>query len=222
MFRFARSRPLQPHIPCRVAPSQRTWRELVTYARSVLSRLDDRDATLVEFAVVAPPLFLLLLTVLDLGIMLTTQSLLDGAARNAARLVRTGQVQSATSPETTFQNQLCSDMTPIMSTATCQSNIIFEVQTFTDFSSVSFGACTQDSDSTQSGYCTFTPGIASQIVGVQVTYSRPFLVPWVGACLSGGSCWFGAGTTDGTNAGTGTGPLVSTVIFRNEPFPSSS
>ena len=182
---------------------------------------DDTATTGLEFVFVAPPLVLLLLTILDLGFMLTTQSLLDGAARDAARLIRTGQVQSATTPKTTFQNQLCSDMNVILSTATCQSDIIFEVNNFTDFSSVSFGPCTQDSDSTAAGYCTFAPGIASQIVGVQVTYNRPFLIPWVGTCLGGGSCWFGIGTSTGTNAGASTVPLVSTVIFRNEPFPSS-
>jgi hypothetical protein len=36
--------------------------------------------------------------------------------------------------------------------------------------------------------------------------------------LSGGSCWAGIGTASGSNPGTGTVPLISTVIFRNEPF----
>jgi hypothetical protein len=113
-------------------------------------------------------------------------------------------------------------MTSVMSTSSCQSDLIYEVQVFSDFSSISFGPCSQVSDSTQPGYCAFSVGTASQIVGVQVTYNRPFIIPWVGACLGGGSCWFGAGSSNGTNAGRSTVPLVSTVIFRNEPFPSAS
>src|ERR1700730_9557131 len=64
-------------------------------------------AIALEMALVGPPFFLILLTIIDLGLMLANQSLLDGAARDAARLIRTGQVQSATSPITTFQNLLC-------------------------------------------------------------------------------------------------------------------
>lgn len=183
--------------------------------------IGERGEVLIEFAIVAPMLLLLLLTIVDLGLMLTTQSLLDGAARDAARLIRTGQVQTQSSPIATFQNLLCSDMSPVMSAATCQSQVIFQVQVFSGFGSVAFTPCTQNQNQTGNGtVCGFVPGTASQIVGVQVTYNRPFLIPWVGACLTGGSCWFGAGTTAGTSAGTGTAPLTSTVIFENEPFPS--
>ena len=75
-----------------------------------------------EMALVGPPFFLIMVTILDLGLMLANQSLLDGAARDAARLIRTGQVQSATSPITTFQNLLCSDMGPVMTTSQCSTN----------------------------------------------------------------------------------------------------
>ena len=183
--------------------------------------MGDRGVTVVEFAMVAPMLLLLLMTVIDLGFMLTTQSLLDGAARDAARLIRTGQVQTAANPMTTFQNLLCSDLSPVMSTSTCQSSVIFEVQVFTNFSGVSFTPCTQTTNPNATGYCSFSAGIAGQIVGVQVTYNYPFMVPWVSGCLTGGSCWFADGTANGSNTGTGTAPLMSTVLFMNEPFPSS-
>jgi Flp pilus assembly protein TadG len=182
--------------------------------------MGDSGATVVEFAMVAPMMLLLFATIIDLGMMLTTQSLLDGASRDAARLIRTGQVQTSGSPRTTFQNLLCSDMTPVMSTATCQSQVVFEVQVFTSFSGVSFTACTQNTDPSGVGYCPFGAGTASQIVGVKITYNRPFIVPWVGACLTGGSCWVGPGTGSGSGSGTNTATLTSTVIFLNEPFPS--
>jgi Flp pilus assembly protein TadG len=170
-------------------------------------------------ALVGPPFFLILLTIIDLGLMLANQSLLDGAARDAARLIRTGQVQVAASPITTFQTLLCADMGPVMTTAQCSANVIFTVQTFASFGSVSFTSCTQNANQPGGGTpCSFTPGTGGQIVGVQATYNRPFIIPWVGGCLSGGSCWAGLGTASGTNPGTGNVPLVSTVIFRNEPF----
>lgn len=177
--------------------------------------------TMLEFAIIAPMLILLMLTIVDLGIMLTAQSLLDGAARDAARLIRTGQVASAGNSITTFENQLCSEMSPIMSASACQQQIVFEVQTFSDFGSVAFSACSQTSYQTGNGtVCAWTPGIAGNIVGVQVTYNRRFIVPWVGACLSGQACWMGMGTARTTTSGNAV-PLVATVVFKNEPFPTS-
>jgi Flp pilus assembly protein TadG len=196
-------------------------RRVVVRSRRLFRGLGDNGVTAVEFAMVAPMFLLLLATIVDLGVLLTTQFLLDGAARDAARLILTGQVQTASSPMTTFQNLLCSDLSPVISNATCQSSVIFEVQVFTNFAGVSFTPCTQNTNANQSGYCSFNPGTGTQIVGVRVTYNYPFMIPWVGACLTGGSCWFGAGTGGGSNPGSGTAPLVSTVVFMNEPFPSS-
>jgi Flp pilus assembly protein TadG len=183
---------------------------------------DRRGAIAVEMAFVGPPFLLLMLALLDFGQTLLTQSVLDGAARDAARLVRTGQVQSAGSPITTFQNQLCAEMSALMSTTTCQSNVMFEVQVFANYSSMTFTSCTKNANSQASGgtACTFTPGSGGNIVGVQVSYARPYIVPWVGSCLTGGSCWTGPLSGRGSGGGTQTTLLVSTVIFQNEPFPS--
>jgi Flp pilus assembly protein TadG len=180
---------------------------------------DQEGALAVEMAFVGPPFLLLLAVIFELGLTLTTQSLLDGAARDAARLIRTGQVQTQGSPIGTFQNLLCSEMSSMISIADCNSKVIFEVQNFTSFGSVSFTPCTLNANQTGTGTaCQFSPGTGGQIVGVQVSYPRPFIIPWVGACLSGGSCWFGIGTANGANPGTGTAMLTSTVIFQNEPF----
>lgn len=192
-------------------------------ARRLLARLGEAGSVAIEFAIVAPMFFLLLLTIIDFGMMLATQSLLDGAARDAARLIRTGQVQTQSSPIGTFQNLLCSDLSAVMTTTNCQANVLFNVQTFSDFGAVAtngFTTCTQNENSTGTGTpCTFAATTAGEIVGVQATYQRPFMIPWVGACLTGGSCWFGVGTRNGSATGTNTVPLMSTVIFRNEPFP---
>jgi Flp pilus assembly protein TadG len=186
------------------------------FRRLVRSR---KGAVALEMAFVGPPFLLLLVTIVDLGLMLASQSILEGAARDAARLIRTGQVQTQTSPITTFQTLLCSRMDSLMSSSTCQGKVVFEVQTFPNFGSVSMTPCTKNANQAGSGTaCTFAPGNAGQIVAVQAIYNRQFLIPWVGACLSGGHCWLGLGTTTGTGAGSGAVPLVSTVIFRNEPF----
>jgi Flp pilus assembly protein TadG len=180
---------------------------------------DQNGTTAVELAFVGPPFLLLLAAIFELGLTLTTQSLLDGAARDAARLIRTGQVQSQSSPMTAFQTLLCSDLSSIVSASDCANNLVYEVQVFSTFGAASFTPCTQTSTQSGSGtVCTFSAGNGGDIVGVQASYPRPFIIPWVGACLSGGSCWVGLGTANGANPGTGKVTLTSTVIVRNEPF----
>ena len=180
---------------------------------------DQKGITAVEMAFVGPPFFLLLAAIFELGLKLTTQSVLDGAARDAARLIRTGQVQSQGSPITVFQNLLCSEVSSVISASDCANKIVFEVQVFSSFGSVSFTPCTQTASQTGNGtVCSFSAGTGGNIVGVQASYPRPFIIPWVGACLSGGSCWAGLGTANVTNPGSGTATLTSTVIFQNEPF----
>ena len=180
---------------------------------------DRRGTSMVEFGFVGPPFIFLILAIVDMGLMVCTQMLLDGAARDAARLVRTGQVQTSGTPLSTFQNQVCADMAPLLSTATCNSQVLMQVQSFPNIGSVAFTPCTQNQGQLGSGTCcTFSAGNAGQVVGVQLSYARPFLIPWVGACFSGGTCWFGMGTPGGSNAGTDSTTLMSTVIFQNEPF----
>lgn len=185
--------------------------------------MDNRGATLIEFGFVAPMLILLLCTIIDLGLMLTTQVLLDGGARDAARLIKTGQIQGTNGTGITgFQNQLCSDLSPILSTATCTGSVIFNVQTYSTYGGVAFTPCTQNSNASGGGtVCNFNAGTGTSIVGVQVTYNRPFIVPWVGGCLTGGRCWIGSGTGLAGGAGTNTAALISTVVFQNEPFPGT-
>lgn len=199
---------------------------------------NQRGETMLEFAFVAPMLILLMLTIVDLGIMLTSQSVLNGATQNAARLIRTGQIeatsvscQGASTSIGQFQCALCTQMASVMSYSSCTSQVLFEVNSYNSctgtcptgsgFGAVSFSACTQNANSTGNGTaCNFTPGSGTQIVGVRVVYNRSFIVPWVGQCLTLGACWFGTGTR--ASSGTPTAvPLTSTAVFQNEPFPSS-
>jgi Flp pilus assembly protein TadG len=170
---------------------------------------DRRGAVLIETAIVGPPFLLLLLSIIELGLILSTQALLDGATRDAARAIRTGQVNFAGNTLTSFQNILCSDMSMILSTATCQTNVLINVvsSTSTSFSNLSFSSCAVNQGTPPpvgQTACPFSPGNAGNIVGVQVSYDRPFIIPWVGSLLS-------VSNSQQTL-------LQSTVVFMNEPF----
>jgi Flp pilus assembly protein TadG len=171
---------------------------------------DDGGLAAIEFAFVGPPFLLMLLSIIELGIVLTTQATMDGATRAAARFIRTGQVNAAGNTIASFQAVLCGNMSMFLSTTSCQTNLIVSVvsSTAATFSATSivFPTCAINSAAPPPpGACPFSPGAAGNLVGVQVTYERPFIVPWVGRLLSTAS--------DSQHI-----KLQSTVVFRNEPF----
>jgi Flp pilus assembly protein TadG len=177
---------------------------------------DERGATFMEFALVGPMFIFLLLAIIEIGLTMLSQFVLDGGARTAARLVMTGQVQQG-GGVSAFQTALCSQVQALIPTC---SSVVFEVQTFANFSSISFTPCTTNQSPPPTGTvaCVFQPGTGSQVVGVRVTYARPYIVPWIGECLTTGKCWLGLGTSASAPSGTYATTLMSTVVFQNEPF----
>jgi Flp pilus assembly protein TadG len=91
-----------------------------------LALIDARGAAAVEFAIVGSSFMLMLLAAFEFGYMLFVQSVLDNAARDAARLIRTGQVQQSSNPTSTFQTLLCNDVGSLIGSG----NIIYQSQVF--------------------------------------------------------------------------------------------
>ena len=103
---------------------------------------DERGATFMEFALVGPMFIFLLLAIIEIGLTMLTQFVLDGGARTAARLVMTGQVQGSGGVGA-FQTALCSQVETMIPSC---SGVLFEVQTFANFSSINFSPCNTDAN----------------------------------------------------------------------------
>ncbi len=166
-----------------------------------LAALDASGAAAVEFAVVGSAFMLMLLASFEFGFMLFVQSVLDNAARDAARLVRTGQAQTSGNPTNTFSTLLCNEVGSLIGCG----NIVYQAQTFNDWSSAQTAVNTPATRDSSGNFVSagFTPGSQGQIVVVTVTYNYPFFTPWIGQMLGGSST---------------TGLLMSTVVFQNEPY----
>jgi Flp pilus assembly protein TadG len=162
--------------------------------------IDNRGAAAVEFAVVGVTFMMMVLAAFEFGFMLFVQSALDNAARSAARLIRTGQVQTSGSPTSTFQTLLCSDVSAIIGCG----NIIYQSQVFQDWPSAQTSVNTPPTRDKNGNYVSagFSPGTAGQIVVVTVTYNYPFFTPWIGGLFSSTNSAF----------------LESVVVFQNEPY----
>jgi Flp pilus assembly protein TadG len=166
-----------------------------------LGALGDSGAAAIEFAIVGSTFMLMLLASFEFGYMLFVQSVLDNAARDAARLVRTGQAQGTANPETTFSNLLCNDVGALIGCG----NIVYQAQVFNDWPSAQTAMNTPPTRDKNGNFVSngFSAGAASQILVVTVTYNYPFFTPWIGGLVGNGN---------------NTAFLMSTVVFQNEPY----
>jgi Flp pilus assembly protein TadG len=166
-----------------------------------LAALDTRGVAAIEFALVGSAFMMMLLASFEFGFMLFVQSVLDNAARDAARLIRTGQVQTSANPTSTFSTLLCSEVGSLIG---CGS-IVYQAQAFNDWGSAQTAVNTPPTRDANGNYVAgpFNPGSQTQILVVTVTYNYPFFTPWIGGLLGGS---------------TKSALLMSTVVFQNEPY----
>jgi Flp pilus assembly protein TadG len=168
---------------------RQTWRRLIANAEG---------ATALELALILPIFLTMVLGVLEIGFVMSTNSVMDGASRDAARQIRTGQAQSSGDAIGTFKNALCNELTGYIACA----DLVFDVRSFATFSAVNLPAMY---DKAGKPTTQFTPGGPGQIVAARVSYRYQFIAPLVGQFFS----------PDGSNSIL----LMTTVVFKNEPYP---
>jgi Flp pilus assembly protein TadG len=147
-----------------------------------------------EFAAVAVPFFLLVCGTVELGLLAVNGAVLDGATREAARQIRTGQAQQSADPLATFRNRLCAEVSGMVD---C-SRITFDVRSFPSFSSVSVPPLYDENGNLQP--TTFDAGQSSEVVVVRTTMRWDFVTPLLSQVVGNGR------------------NLTASFVFRNEPF----
>jgi Flp pilus assembly protein TadG len=164
-----------------------------------------RGAAAVEFALVSIPFFALLFGIIEVGLIYFVSTTLEGATNEAAREIRTGQLQGQAIPvtKTSFTALICGQLTWLGST--CTNNLFVQVQTFSSFQTI-----TQPSPIVNGAIdrntLVFSMGGPGDIVLVQSFYQWTVLAPQldnIGTPLTGGKML-----------------LTSTSVFRNEPYGS--
>jgi Flp pilus assembly protein TadG len=164
-----------------------------------------RGAAAVEFALVSIPFFALLFGIVEIGLIYFVATTLEGATNDAAREIRTGQMQGQATPATptSFKAKICGQLSWLGST--CTSNLDVQVQTFSSFQTI-----TQPSPIVNGAIdptkLVFSLGGPGDIVLVQTFYQWTVLAPQldnIGTPLTGGKML-----------------LTSTSVFRNEPYGS--
>ena len=155
---------------------------------------DKGGATAVEFALIAPILFLALFSIVELGMLGMMSSGLDNAVADSSRRIKTGRDDSAASAGE-FEDQICARMSGNITE--CRTRLTISVQKFDRFADANAIVNTQPTGQ-------FNKGSAGDIVIVKANYSWPLMTPFIAT----------AHHRDDPMHVT----LGSRVAFKNEPF----
>lgn len=163
----------------------------------------EEGATAVEFSLVAIPFILMIIGLVEMALMFSAASLLEGATGTAARLIRTGQAQAeGEDAEQVFRDALCDFSEVFIPCERIEYEVVeIEDGTFGSADSVPPPSFDEDGDLASLG---FNPGGSSSVVMVRVFYRYPIVTPLMQTIL--------------TNAAGNTRLLMSTTVFESEPY----
>ena len=163
---------------------------------------DLRGVAAVEFALIAFPFFVLIFGLIEVVMIFILTSTLDYGVMEAARRVRTGELQNAGQGLTEFKTAVCGELFNLLD---CDTKLMIDVRKFDTFAATDFDKPPVDKDGNlKQDQFGFAPGGADDIVVVRVFYTWSLLTPVISAPMA--------------NMSGGRRLLISTATFRNEPF----
>jgi len=161
-----------------------------------------KAATAVEFGLVAAPFLALLVALFETALVFFAGRVLDETVESASREIMTGQAQTAGMSSTQFATWVCSNTIALFN---C-NNFMINVQNYSSFAAASTTAptLTFDANGNVTNTWSYNAGNPGDIVVVQVMYQWPIVLGPLGFNLS--------------NLANGNRLMVSTVVFKNEPY----
>ncbi len=177
-----------------------------TFASPLLRRFmtqSEAGTTTIEFALLAAPFVAGLFAILQTALVFFAGQTLETAAAASARLILTGQAQTAGWTAAQFKSQVCNQIHGVFN---CNNGVYVDVETYPSFSAVNTGMPISNGqfNSSALGY---NPGGPGDIVMLRLYYQYPVFVNLLGFNLSD--------LTGGYNL------FAATAVFKNEPYASS-
>jgi Flp pilus assembly protein TadG len=169
----------------------------VRVARRLVRRED--GAAAVEFAMVAAPFLAMVFAIIETAMVFFAGQALETAGADSARLIMTGQAQSAGFDQAKFKQAVCGKIYGLFN---CAGGLQIDVKSYNSFAAVPAAKpITNGNLDNNFGY---QPGGPGDIVVVRLMYQWPVYVSLLGLNLS--------------DLSGGKRLLMSTVAFRNEPY----
>jgi Flp pilus assembly protein TadG len=162
----------------------------------------DHGAAAVEFGLVAAPFLALLMALFQTGLVFFAGRVLDETTEEASRYIMTGQAQTAKMTQSGFANWVCGQSFALF---TCNKFMV-NIQNYNSFSTAvtTTPTLTFNSSGGVTNTWNYNTGNPGDIVVVQVMYQWPLVLGPLGFTLS--------------NLSNGNRLLVSTAVFKNEPY----
>lgn len=172
-----------------------------------LFRRNREGSAAVEFAMVAPLFFALLFAMMEYALMFFAAQVLETATQDTARLILTGQVQTANFDKVKFKETFCGHIVALFD---CKNGVSIDVKAYKSFAEITQNELRPPIDKDTRQFVDpmrYEPGEQNDIVLVRVYY------PWQFYVLNLGF--------DVTNLAGGKRLLMASFAFRNEPYQSS-
>ncbi len=159
-----------------------------------------QGATAVEFALIAPAFFALLIAIFQTAIFLFAQMALQNAAGEAGRYFMTGQAQNGGWTASTIQTKVC----PIIQALMTCGNVIVVVQNYSSFAAANTSAPQLYSNGQPVTSFAFDPGTPGEVMVVQLVYQWSVVGGPLGFVLS--------------NLPNSMAEIMGVAAFRVEPY----
>lgn len=167
-------------------------------------RRSGRGSAAVEFALVAPIFFALLFAIIETAIVFFAGQVLETITQNSARLILTGQAQTAAYTQAQFKSLVvCPTGSLAWVLFDCTNGIYIDVQSYSSFSTVTINSQI-DSNKNFINNMQYNPGGPGDIVVVRLFYKWPLFVTGLGYNIA--------------NLSGSMRLLTATAAFRNEPY----
>lgn len=160
-------------------------------------------STAIEFSFLLMPYFLLSMGIIEISLMFTSESLLEGSVTHASRQIKTGQMQKLypddpAQMEQVFRDEVCRYASSLIRCA----DVVVEVRVMNSFGDFDSMAPTYDEDGNMESQG-FDAGGSSDRLLIRVGYRYTAFTPLVGQLL-----W---GPDSSRN-------FVSTIVMQAEPY----
>jgi Flp pilus assembly protein TadG len=167
----------------------------------------EKGSAAIEFAMVAPALFLFLFGIIETGVIFFGSAMLQNATDDVARQIRTG-ILSGTLTQSQLVGDVCAEVTGLISSSDCTSNLKVDMRSYSTFGGSAYPSITNADGTVDPAKLTVAPAADCSVVLFRSFYPWKIMTPLMSTLLQ--------------NTTTGVFLLSSSAAFRSEPYKSSS
>ena len=167
----------------------------------------EKGSAAVEFAMIAPVLFLFLFGIIETGVIFFASAMMQNATDDTARQIRTGEL-SGTLTQLQLAKSICSEVQGLISNTDCVNNLEIDLRSYASFGASSYPSVTDANGMIDPTKLKIDPAANCSVVLLRSFYPWKIMTPMMSTLLQ--------------NTAAGFYMLSSSAAFRTEPYTSSA